>query len=196
MPEPPEPVEDPLEEDEPETAPADASSPPTPPEPAEDWSTRYRYLLAEFDNYRKRIEREREQWRRESRALVLRQLLGLHDAFERAEAAARDRPPEDPLRRGLEILKREWDRFLTSEGVVPVARVGELFRPTEEDAVGEVPARGVPPGYIAEVVQQGFRSPAGLLRPAKVLVAGAPAGTDTAKSAAGVAPAPAPPPEG
>jgi molecular chaperone GrpE len=149
-----------------------ASEPGPGPSPEEDWATRYHYLLAEFDNYRKRTERERDRNRLETRAIVLRQLLPLHDAFDRAEEAARQLPEENPLRRGMALLFREWERFLAGESVQSVARVGERFRPEEEEALAEVRAtHSTPDGTIAEVVQQGFRCPGGLLRPAKVLIA-------------------------
>lgn len=151
------------------TAPA---APPPGPTPEESWATRYHYLLAEFDNFRRRTERERERSRAETRALVLRELLPLHDAFDRADEAFRTLPGDDPLRRGMELLRKEWERFLTGEQFRPVARVGEPFRADEEEAVGELPAdRRRPDGSVAEVVQQGFRCPGGLLRPAKVLIA-------------------------
>lgn len=160
-------------DDVPISSPSDAAPPAEagkPPE--EDWATRYRYLLAEFDNYRKRVEREREQVRREHRAGVLRELLPLTDAFGHAQDAAKRRPSEDPLRRGLELLVREWERFLSTQQVSPVARPGETFRPEEEEAVAEMPAdRDHPDGTVVEVVQQGYRSAGGLLRAAKVIVA-------------------------
>jgi molecular chaperone GrpE len=169
------------------------SSPPDRASPAsneEEWESRYRYLLAEFDNFRKRTEREREQARRETRALVLRQLLPLHDAFVKAEDAARELPSEDPLRRGMELLFREWERFLAGDRFQPVARLGEPFRPEEEEAVGEIPSRDLwKDGTVAEVVQQGYRSPGGLLRPAKVIIVRArpdPSSSDGPKSSTGV----------
>jgi molecular chaperone GrpE len=163
-----------------EPGPADAAPPaahPNPPKaepapPAEDWQVKFRYLLAEFDNFRKRTEREREQLRRETRAQLLKQMLPLHDALARAEEFIGALPEGDPLRRGLELFSREWRRFLASESIHEVGRAGEPFRPEEEEAVGEVEATEIhPDGTIAEVIQPGFRSPAGLLRPARVLVA-------------------------
>ncbi len=159
-------------------------------EPNEEWAIRYRYLLAEFDNYRKRIEREQASVRRDARGLVLRELLALHDAFDKAEEAVRELPADDPFRRGMELLFREWTRFLVTEKVQAVARAGETFRPDEEEAVGELPADDAHPGgSVAQVVQQGYRFPGGLLRAAKVLIARAPAparSTDTSKLAADV----------
>jgi molecular chaperone GrpE len=166
---------------------APAASPPTPP--AEDWAVRYKYLLAEFDNYRKRVDRERESLRRESRALLLRQLLPLADALHGAESALTKLPPDHPVRRGLELLISEWRRLFAAERVEEVARPGEPFRPDEEEAIGEARADDEhPEGTVAEVVLQGYRSPAGLLRAAKVLVARAPRPpTDRAKSGTEVA---------
>ncbi|HEV2317490.1 MAG TPA: nucleotide exchange factor GrpE [Thermoplasmata archaeon] len=164
---------------EPESAPNGPLPPPTPvppfpeepDEPEEDWSTRYKYLLAEFDNFRKRTEREREVSRKEVRAMVLRQLLPIHEAFTHAEEAALKLPAGDPLRRGMELLVQEWKRFLTAEQFRPVARVGDRFHPDDEEAIAEIAADAEhEPGTVAEVVQQGYRSPGGLLRPAKVVV--------------------------
>jgi molecular chaperone GrpE len=141
-----------------------------PPEP--DWATSYKYLLAEFDNYRKRVEREREQRGRDARALLLRDLLPLYDGLAKASESIRSLPETDPLRRGLELLHREWQRFLDKEEVAAVARVGELFRPEVMEAVGETPAAdSKSDGTVAEVVQQGYLAGTRLLRAARVTVA-------------------------
>jgi molecular chaperone GrpE len=164
---------------------ADATPPeaPTaaPVEPAEDWASRFKYLFADFENYRRRAERERELITRQSRGAMLRELLPILEAFRSARQAVDRLPPSDPLRRGFDLLDREWTTFLKREGVEPVARVGDPFRAEEAEAVGESPPKdGVPDGAVAEVVQQGYRFFGGLLRPAKVVIARAP---------------PAPPPE-
>jgi len=156
-------------------APAPAAPAPEAP-PAEDWETRFKYLLAEFDNFRKRSERERDQAERNGRARVLRAILPLWEAFDRAEAEIQKLPASDPLRHGLQLLRKEFEQFLRAEGVEPVARVGEPFRADDHDAVGEsAPSKEARDGRIAEVVQQGYRSALGLLRPAKVVVARRPA---------------------
>ena len=175
----PPPVED-VETEEP-------SSPPNPPPsqaeapseeplpPVDDWSVRYKYLLAEFDNFRKRVEREREFVRREARGRVLRELIPLYESFDRALEAAAHLGASNPLRRGLDLIQKEWKAFLLNHGIEPVARIGEAFHADEEEAVGErVADAHHPDGTVAEVVQQGYRSAEGLLRPAKVLVARSP----------------------
>jgi molecular chaperone GrpE len=152
-------------------APAPAESPPTVVAPEEDWLNRYKYLLAEFDNYRKRTSRDAERARSEAQAELYRSLLAVYESFPPALAAARRLPPRDPLRQGLELVDQEWEKFMRRGGVEPVARVGEWFHPEEAEAVGDAPADARhPDGTVAEIVQQGYRSTYGLLRTAKVIV--------------------------
>ncbi len=160
-------------------APSAGTPPPegeTAPTATEDWASRYRYLLADFENFRRRSERDRESIGRQARAGLLRELLPIMEAFRTARDSLGHLPATDPVRKGLELLDREWATFLKHEGVEPVVRVGVRFRSEEAEAVGEVPAdSGRPDGTVAEIVQQGYRFFGGLLRPAKVLVARAPA---------------------
>jgi molecular chaperone GrpE len=142
------------------------------PGATEDWSTRYKYLLADFDNFRRRVDRDRESISRQSRAALVRELLPIIEAFQAARKSFAQLPASDPVRRGLDLLDHEWSKFLKHEGVEPVAVAGKPFRADEEEAVGEHPADGEhPEGSVVEVVQQGYRFFGGLLRPAKVIVA-------------------------
>jgi molecular chaperone GrpE len=166
-----------MPDDRTEAAPATGAPPvepatTSPTEPVEDWANRYKYLLADFENYRRRADRDRESITRQSRGGMLRELLPILEAFRAARKAADGLPASDPLRQGFDLLDREWMTFLKHEGVEPVARVGAPFRSDESEAVGESPVGPTAPeGAIAEVVQQGYRFFGGLLRPAKVIVA-------------------------
>ena len=163
-----------MPEQPPEPAPAEAP-PDAPPEPKEDWETRFKYLLADFENFRRRSAKERETATRQARAGMLRELLPLIEAFRSAAGSVGQLPAADPLRRGFELLDREWATFLKREGVEAVATVGQPFQAEEAEAVGEAPAdAAVPDGAVREIVQQGYRFYGGLLRPAKVIVARSP----------------------
>ncbi len=159
---------------------AEAPTPAAPPADAtkeEDWATRYKYLLADFENFRRRTERDRESISRNARGAMVRELLPLFEAFRSARSAVGELPTDSPLRKGLDLLDREWMTFLKHEGVEPVATVGEMFRSAEEEAIGHTPAsEDRPDGSVAEIVQQGYRFYGGLLRPAKVIVARAASG--------------------
>jgi molecular chaperone GrpE len=157
--------------DAPDDAPvaAVASAEPSAPD---DWATRYKYLLADFENYRRRAERERENLSRQVRGAMIREMLPILEAFRAGRDAAAKLPADHPLRKGLDLLEREWSTFLKHEGVEPVVEVGTPFRPEESVAVGEAAASDqAPEGTVAEVVQQGYRFFGGLVRPAKVIVA-------------------------
>ncbi|MCI4336493.1 MAG: nucleotide exchange factor GrpE [Thermoplasmata archaeon] len=142
------------------------------PVPAEDWENRFKYLLADFENFRRRTARQQDQTRDTARADLLRGLLPIIEAFERARGAFAQLPPNDPVRRGLELLGKEWMAFLEVEGVQPLARSGMTFNADEHEAVAEAPVSPAhAAGTIVEVVQQGYSFGGGLLRPAKVVVA-------------------------
>ena len=148
------------------------------PAPSEDWSTRYKYLLADFENFRRRVERDRESISRQARAGMLRELLPIIEAFRVARDSLAHLPLTDPTRKGLGLLDHEWTTFLKHEGVEPIATVGQPFRAEEAEAVGEAPADAThPDGSVVEVVQQGYRFFGGLLRTAKVIVARAKSGS-------------------
>ncbi len=162
------------------------------PAPGDDWATRYKYLLADFENFRRRSERDREAITRQARGAMLRELLPILEGFRSAQPAIGSLPASDPVRRGLELLEREWATFLKHEGVEPVAEVGRPFRSDECEAVGEAaPSGSSPDGTVAEIVQQGYRFFGGLLRPAKVVVA-----RETTSAAAGPAATDVPSSEG
>ncbi|MGD0718392.1 MAG: nucleotide exchange factor GrpE [Thermoplasmata archaeon] len=163
-------------------------------EAGDDWATRYKYLLADFENYRRRTDRERESIARQTRASLLLDLLPLYEAVQGAGVALAAGHSAADVRRGLDLLDREWQRLLVREGVEPVAQVGAAFHAEEAEAVAEAPPTGnQAEGSVVEIVQQGYRFPGGLLRPAKVVVARGPRSDE----AEGVAPPPDPkdPPE-
>jgi molecular chaperone GrpE len=152
-----------------EGAAADAPNPVPPPE---DWEKRFTYLYADFENFRRRTDRERDSLRARTQAEVLKGLLPIVEAAEKAVEAVRSRPPHDPVRKGVEMLDRAIGTLLSEHGVRVVGRTGEPFRPEEHEAVGEAtPTPAIAEGHVAEVVQLGYAFPGGLLRPAKVVVA-------------------------
>ncbi len=169
------------------SAPPVEAAPPTPEKPVpppegEDWATRFKYLLADFENFRKRAARERDSLGKAVRADVALALLPTYEAAARAREAVARLSPNDPVRRGVELLAKELASFFENEHVTPVARLGEPFRSEWHEAVAEArPRENAPEGTVLEVVQQGYRADSILLRPAKVVVARAlPASTSAA----------------
>jgi molecular chaperone GrpE len=128
--------------------------------------------LADFDNYRRRVERERAQAAQAAQAgkrdLIL-PLLEVMDDFERALQHAHDDTPS--LGVGLRAVYRRLEGLLASEGVTAFESLGKYFNPLLHEAVGAVEGGGGEPGTVIEEVSRGWRLGDDLLRPARVKVA-------------------------
>lgn len=123
---------------------------------------------ADFENYRKRVERDRQLLAVQAEADVLRALIPSLDNLDRAlEAASGD----DPLRAGVELIRRELLAVLESRGVVVEDPTGRPFDPEAHQALSHEPAAHVADGIILEVLRKGYRLKDRLLRPALVKVA-------------------------
>jgi molecular chaperone GrpE len=130
--------------------------------------SRYLRLLADFDNFRKRADRERTERVHQALAESLRELLPVVDNLERAVAAAGR--PED-LRQGVEMTARGFLEALRRLGVEEVPGAGSPFDPREHEAVSRVASEDVEGPTVVEVFQRGYRLGGRLLRPAMVRVA-------------------------
>jgi molecular chaperone GrpE len=124
---------------------------------------------ADFENYRKRVERDRGTAAVDAEVSLLTQFLGTVDNLERALAAQEAGPA---LRQGVVLTHRELLALLKSLGVEKVDPLGQRFDPAEHQAMLHEPVKGFEPGTIAEVYRKGFRYRDRLLRPALVKVAG------------------------
>jgi molecular chaperone GrpE len=128
---------------------------------------------ADFENYRKRVERDREQAALEAQAQVLAGLLPTVDTLERALAAApvREGDDETSLREGVQLIYRNLMTFLESAGVVVKDPTGEPFDPQQHQALLHEPVPGAADGTIVEVFRKAYFLKDRLLRPALVKVA-------------------------
>lgn len=154
-------------------------SPEAPPRPAaeklaaEERNARIR-LQADFENYKKRIERERAEDRARSTAAVLESFLPVLDAFERALTTQAD-PSGESYRRGFELIYRQLLDSLARQGLTRIESVGQHFDPRIHEAVDRIPTTEFPEGIIVEELSPGYRLGDKLLRPAMVRVAYRPA---------------------
>lgn len=142
-------------------------------------------LLADFDNYRKRADREREDTRRFAVGEPLRDVLEVADNLERALAA---QGSHEDLRRGVEMIAKQTQEVLRRHQVVEVPAAGQPFDPAFHEAVARVEDPTVSVAMVLDVYQRGYRLHDRLLRPALVRVAvpssqPAPPASDPAPSA-------------
>ena len=128
-------------------------------------------MTADFDNYRKRTERERRELSDAVVADLVRDLLPAVDDLDRALAAPMAEDAASPYRRGVELIHRRLIEILRARGVEAIDVVGQDFDPNWHEAVAHDPAHGRRDGEITEVLRRGYRIGQRLLRPAQVKVA-------------------------
>ena len=138
---------------------------------------------ADFENYRKRIERERQEDRRHGTGRLIEDLLPILDAFERA-IKAHDDPAYEEYLKGLELIYRQlWDT-LARHGLERIAAAGKPFDPHYHQAIERVESTEHPEGTVVDVLQDGFLLHGRVIRPSMVRVSYAASHSDGGKSAA------------
>jgi molecular chaperone GrpE len=155
-----------------------------PPEPAgtsldaaalkqerDDYYDRLLRKTAEFDNYRKRTERERIQLSEAAAADLLTELLPLVDDMERALKADPGGDAGEAVRKGVELIHKQMLEMLRKRGVRPIEALGADFDPHFHMAVAHDPAEGRREGEVIEEFRRGYMLGDRLLRPAMVKVA-------------------------
>jgi molecular chaperone GrpE len=133
-------------------------------------TTRDRLLrtAADFDNYRKRMDRERREQAEYVASDVLGEFLPIIDNLERAlQAAATD----DPLRKGVELIHKQMLDLLRKRGVRPIDATGQMFDPNFHNAVIHEASSAHREGEVIQELQRGYLIGDRLLRPAMVKVA-------------------------
>jgi molecular chaperone GrpE len=154
-----------------------AEQPESPADPAELQKQRDEYYdrllrkTAEFDNYRKRVDRERIQLSEAAAADLLQELLPLVDDMERALKADTGTEATEGIRRGVELIHQQLLKMLGKRGVKPIDSLGADFDPHFHMAVAHEPADGRREGEVVEEFSRGYMLGDRLLRPAMVKVA-------------------------
>jgi molecular chaperone GrpE len=126
---------------------------------------------AEFDNYRKRVERDRQSMADAVAADVVRDLLPLVDDLERALKADTGAEGAEAYRRGVELIHRQLLEVLRKRGVRPIEALGTDFDPHVHQAVAHEPADGRRDGEVIEEFGRGYMLGDRMIRPAIVKVA-------------------------
>jgi len=129
---------------------------------------------ADFDNYRKRVERERLQERQRGAEQVIEQVLPVLDAFDLA-LSGQSGAASAEYRKGFEIIRAQLWNALAKQGLQPIEAVGKPFDPHLHHAIENVPTAEQPEGTVVGEMQTGYMLHDRVLRPAMVRVATAPA---------------------
>jgi molecular chaperone GrpE len=129
----------------------------------------YLRKLAEFDNFRKRVDREREDIRQAAQEDLIRELLPVIDNFERALQHADD--DSGAFHQGVEMIAKQLHDTLERKGVAEIDPTGQVFDPEMHEAVQRVEGGEHAPGTVVFVMLKGYTMGDRLIRPAMVGVA-------------------------
>ena len=124
---------------------------------------------AEFDNFKKRTERERAGVAEYAKANVIKELLPILDNIDRA-AALEDKTGADYIK-GIEMIVKQFEALVGKLGITEVAKAGDTFDPNCHEAVMHIEDETLGENVIAEVLQKGFKIGDTVIRPAMVKVA-------------------------
>ncbi len=127
--------------------------------------------MAEFSNYKKRVERDREANQQNQTGAIVKRYLEIADDLERA---LKTRPQEGEgaaWANGVDLIYRKLANIFDSQGIKPISALGQPFDPNQHEAIGQVDSVDTPSGHVAEVVQAGYFIGERVLRPALVRIA-------------------------
>ena len=123
---------------------------------------------ADFQNYRKRVERDNEMMYASMKSDIVKKVLPVLDDLERA---LQNRPADDAWAGGVELIARKFQNILDVEGVKRIEAAGAEFDPKFHEAISHEESEDVASGHVIEVVQNGYMLGERVIRPALVRVA-------------------------
>ncbi len=136
---------------------------------------RFVRLYADFENFKKRAQRERDEARRAATESVVMRILPVVDTFEMAlQAAQMPGTTVETLKAGVSMIHGQLRGVLGELGVEEVSAMGQAFDPSLHEAVSQQETADVPEGQVVQQLRKGYRCRERLLRPASVVVARAP----------------------
>ena len=140
-------------------------------ERADEYLNRLKYLQADFENYQKRVGREREELvKRASEELILK-LLSVVDDLERAVEASRSSSDKEVLASGVEMVLKQFQATLAEEGLSQIEAVGKPLDPELHEVVTTVETDQCPENIIVRVLRKGYSLNGKVIRPSMVEVA-------------------------
>jgi molecular chaperone GrpE len=130
---------------------------------------------ADFENYKKRSAREKEEAIKYANNSLLERLVAIIDNFELGLAAAKEQGEQSPIYSGMVLVQKQLNDLLTENGLQPIEAEGKMFDPNQHEAIAHEPSDQFPEGVVLRQTRRGYRFKDRLLRPAKVVVSSGPA---------------------
>src|SRR5213083_3728608 len=125
---------------------------------------------ADFENYKKRCAREKEEAIKYANNSLLQRLVAIIDNFELGLAAAKEQGEQSPIYSGMVLVQKQLNDLLAENGLHPIEAEGKKFDPNVHEAIAHEPSDQVLEGIVLRQTRRGYRFKDRLLRPAKVIV--------------------------
>ncbi|WP_322904905.1 nucleotide exchange factor GrpE [Paenibacillus campi] len=139
---------------------------------AEEQTQRLLRAQADFDNFRRRTQKEKEELAKYASAQLITELIPVIDNFERAMATKPDHPELESFGKGVDMIFRQLSDVLKNAGLTTMETVGQPFNPEFHQAVMQVESDEYEEGTVVEELQKGYVLKDKVLRPAMVKVSG------------------------
>ena len=137
----------------------------------DDKNDQYLRLAAEFDNYKKRTNREFTNLIESANKELIRSLLEIVDNFKRALSESNSKSDQGSLLKGMDLIYTQFDKLLIENGLDEIEAEGQPFDPELHEAVMTMESDDIPEDYVAEELQKGYRLKGKVIRHSKVSVA-------------------------
>src|SRR4030081_3153518 len=129
---------------------------------------------ADFENYKKRCAREKEEGIKYANTGLLEKLVPIVDNFELGLEAARGEGEKSPIYSGMSLVLKQLNDFLADHGLQPIQAVGKKSDPNLHEAIAHEPSNEVPEEHVVRQTRRGYRFKDRLLRPSSVVVSSGP----------------------
>jgi molecular chaperone GrpE len=129
---------------------------------------------ADFENYKKRYAREKEDAIKYANTSLLERLIAIADNFELGLSAARAESESSPIYSGMSLVLKQLNDFLAENGLQPIEAEGKKFDPNLHESIAHEASQKVPEGIVIRQTRRGYRFKDRLLRPSSVVVSSGP----------------------
>ena len=136
----------------------------------EEHISRLKYLQADFENYKKAVDREKAHVVKCANDDIILKLLDIYENLERAVEGEKNAEVKGPLFEGLSIVYNQMKCMLEAEGLAPIRAVGEKLDPFKHEAIMQEEDKGTEEGVILEELQRGYMLKDRVIRYSKVKV--------------------------
>jgi len=130
---------------------------------------------ADFENYKKRSAREKEEAIKYANQSLLKRLVGIIDNFELGLAAAKEQGADSPMYSGMVLVQKQLNDLLAENGLQPIEAEGKKFDPNLHEAIAHESSNEYREGIVVRQARRGYQFKDRLLRPAEVVVSSGPA---------------------